>query len=57
MYEKIELIKSQNHEALIEDIQERTGINVTRIEEGKVDFLRDTANVTIFYYEDNQPNK
>jgi hypothetical protein len=57
VYEKIELIKSQNHEALIEDIQERTGINVTRIEVGKVDFLRDTANVTIFYYEDDQPNK
>jgi len=57
VYEKIELVKSQNHEALIEDIQERTGINVTRIEVGKVDFLRDTANVTIFYYEDDQPNK
>lgn len=57
VYEKIELVKAQNHEALIEDIQERTGINVTRIEVGKVDFLRDTANVTIFYYEDDQPNK
>ncbi|HCY46083.1 MAG TPA: DUF4956 domain-containing protein [Flavobacteriales bacterium] len=57
VYEKIELVKAQNHEALIEDIQERTGINVTRIEVGKVDFLRDTANVTIFYYEDDQPSK
>ena len=57
VYEKIELVKTQNHEALIEDIQDRTGINVNRVEVGKVDFLRDTANVTIFYYEDDQPNE
>ncbi len=55
VYEKIELVKAENHEALVQDIQERTGINVNRIEVGKVDFLRDTANVTIFYYEDDQP--
>ncbi len=54
IYEKIELIKSGNQEALIQDIQERTGIIINRLEVGKIDFLRDTASVTIFYYEDDQ---
>jgi len=50
-YEKIELIKPENYDKLLEDLKERTGIkNINRVETGKIDFLRDTCNITIFYY-------
>lgn len=50
-YEKIELIKPENHALLIKDLEQRTGIKINRIEIGKVNFLRDTARVNIYYYE------
>lgn len=52
IYEKIEMIKPENHEALMADLKERTGLQITRFEIGRVDFLRDVANIRIFYYED-----
>jgi hypothetical protein len=50
-YEKIELIKPENRIKLISDLEERTGLKINRIEVGKIDFLRDTARVVIYYYE------
>lgn len=52
VYEKIEMIKPENHEALLADLKERTGLQINRFEIGRVDFLRDIANVRIYYYED-----
>lgn len=49
LYEKIELIKPQHYQALLEDIKERTGINIHRVEVQKIDFLRDTAQLKIYY--------
>lgn len=54
LYEKIELIKPQNRQLLIKDLEERTGIKINRISIGKIDFLRDTAQVIIHYYENGQ---
>ncbi len=51
-YEKIELIKPEHRAALIQDLEERTGLRINRIEIGNINFLRDTARITIFYYED-----
>ena len=53
IYEKIELIKPENEEALLADLKERTGIDVIRFEIRRIDFLRDIANIRIFYYEDD----
>jgi hypothetical protein len=50
VYEKIELIKPENHKELIDDLQLRTGIGrITRIEIGEVDFLKDVCHITIFF--------
>ena len=51
IYEKIELIVPERRAELIADLQERTGINVIRFEVRRIDFLKDTANLRIFYYE------
>jgi hypothetical protein len=51
-YEKIDLIKPENHQQLIEDLTTRTGFKINRVQVGRIDFLRDTARVRIFYFED-----
>jgi len=57
-YEKIDLIKPEKHNELMADLQERTGLKINRIEIGKIDFLRDTARIMIYYYSDeNQVNQ
>ncbi len=53
LYEKIELIVPEKREELISDLKERTGLNISRIEIRRIDFLKDIANIRIFYYEDN----
>lgn len=54
LYERIELIKSGNRDALKADLEERTGIIINRVEVGRIDFLRDTALVKIYFFEDAQ---
>lgn len=50
-YEKIELILPERRSELILDIEKRTGIKINRLEIGKIDFVRDTARVDIYYFE------
>ena len=57
IYEKIDLIKPEKRQELIKDIEERTGLKISRIEVGRIDFMRDSARLRIYYYEDeNIPN-
>jgi hypothetical protein len=55
LYEKIELIRSGHRDELKADLEERTGIKINRVEIGRIDFLTDTAQIRIYYYEDDQP--
>ena len=50
LYEKIELIKPENEQELIEDLKQRTGLQIVAIKVDKVDFLRDTAQIKIYYH-------
>ncbi len=54
LYEKIELIKPERHKELLEDLQQRTGLKINRVEIGKIDFLRDVTTIRIYYYADEQ---
>ena len=49
LYEKIDLIKPENQEDLIQDLKERTGLPIHAVKIVKIDFLRDTASITNFY--------
>ncbi len=51
MYENIELIKPENRDKLIADLEKRMGIRINQVIIGKIDFLRDAAQVQVFYYE------
>jgi len=56
IYEKIENIHKNKNEEMLSDFQERTGINISRYEIEKIDFLRDVAEITV-YYNVNGQNK
>jgi hypothetical protein len=50
IFEKINLIKPENYQELLIDLQERTGIKkINRVEIGKIDFLKDTCTLHIFF--------
>lgn len=49
IYEKIENLHADRKEELMADLKLRTGINISRIEIDRIDFLRDTARILIFY--------
>jgi hypothetical protein len=52
IYENIELIKPEKRIELMTDLELRTGQKINRISIGKIDFLRDTALIKIYFYED-----
>lgn len=52
IYEKIDLIKPERRSELMKDLSQRTGLKINRIEIGRIDFLRDTARIRIYYYSD-----
>ncbi|KPL14732.1 MAG: hypothetical protein AMS23_08635 [Bacteroides sp. SM1_62] len=55
-YEKIELIHPDKRAELVEDIKQRTGLPINRVEIGRINFLRDTVRLLIYYKEDRENN-
>ena len=53
IYEKIELIKANATDELLLDLRERTGLNIHRISISKIDFLKDSAQIKVYYYDEN----
>jgi len=52
IYERIDLIKKETRLEMISDLRQRTGLDIVKVQIGKIDFLRDVATVTIFYKAD-----
>lgn len=48
-YERIEMVRPENWSLLLTDLRERTGLPIERIEIGRLNFLRDTAEINIYY--------
>ena len=48
-YEKVDMIHFVNDDAFLSDLKERLGINVTRYEVSKVDYLKKTADIVVYY--------
>ena len=51
VYEKIALVKPENEVELLNDLRERTGLDVFKFSIGKIDFLKDIAEIKIYYKE------
>ena len=50
LYERIELIVPEQRENLISDLKERTGLDISDVQIGHIDFLRDAAFIKITYH-------
>ena len=48
-YENIEMIKPELRAELMADLENRMGIKINRISIGKIDFLKDTALIKVYY--------
>lgn len=53
-YDRIEFIKPESRKLLLEDLRERTGLDIVRVEVGGIDFLRDMGVVKIYYRADDE---
>jgi len=49
IYERLDLLKPNMHDELLNDIRERTGLNVTRFEIGQIDFKKKLAYIKVYY--------
>lgn len=51
-YERIDLIKPKKRAEMMQDLQNRTGLPIYRVDIIKIDFLRDTARIHAYYLAD-----
>lgn len=49
VFEKIELIHPDRYDDLVEDLKQRTGLDIYKVSVNRVNFLRDTARLKIYY--------
>jgi uncharacterized lipoprotein YehR (DUF1307 family) len=49
-YEKIEMIHKDKEKELLADLRARTGLDIHRVVIGKLDFLKEAADITIYYH-------
>ena len=54
VYERIDLIVPDKYEEMKTDLESRTGLSIKKFDIGRIDFLNDTAQVRIYYYDDEQ---
>lgn len=57
IYENIENVHKDKESELLADLSSRTGIKIKRYEINKIDFLRDVAQITIFFDVNGSTNK
>jgi hypothetical protein len=50
-YERMDLVNENNKSLLVEDLKKRTGLEVHRVSVMKIDFVNDTAQLKVYYYE------
>ena len=46
---KIELVKAGREKELMEDLKERTGLDIINVEVGHINFLKDVAYLRVHY--------
>lgn len=49
IYDRVDLLGPADEARLLADLSERTGLNVERVDVRRIDFLHDTADLTIYY--------
>ena len=53
LYDRVDHIKPEQYGELLEEVKQRTGLNIIKIEVGAINYLQDTVMLKV-YYETNQ---
>lgn len=48
-YERVDLIRAENYAELLVDLRQRTGLDLTRVEIGSINYVNDWANLRVYY--------
>lgn len=48
-YERVDLIRAEKYAEMLADLRQRTGLDLTRVEVGSVNFVNDWADVRMYY--------
>lgn len=54
VYDRMDLVRPENHEELIDDLQQRMGIPFSRIDIGKINYVNNTVSIDAFYHPEGQ---
>lgn len=49
LYDRLDNIKPDQYEQLLEEVKERTGLNILNIEVGAINYLNDTVMLKVYY--------
>ena len=52
-YDRVELTKPERRQELIADLEQRTGLQIIRVDVGGIDFLKDTVVLRVTYQSEN----
>ena len=55
-YNKMELLKPDKYEELLQDLSSESGFPIEKAEIGRVDYIKHQAKLRIFFYEKNAPH-
>ncbi len=55
-YNKMELLKPDRYEELLQDLSSESGFPIEKAEIGRVDYIKHQARLRIFFYEKNAPH-
>lgn len=50
LYEKIENVRDDKAQVLMDDLKQRTGLNIHKVSVVYIDFVKDSAEIRIYYY-------
>ena len=56
-YDRVEMIRPEKYEELKADLEERTGLKITKIDVGGIDFLKDSVVLRVTYESDKVEQK
>ena len=57
LYDRVDNIKPDQYESLLEEVTARTGLNITKIEVGAINYLQDTVMLKVYYeHSGDEPN-
>jgi hypothetical protein len=56
VYDNVQLIKPANREDLIKDLNERTGLDIHKVDVISINYLKDTVLLKAYYYAKESEN-